>query len=212
MWAIGSAVPLTAYGVKLDDEALRVPVGLWFQLNICGESHEYQCRALVMASGSHGFSCFLGHGSADRHETSNDLICQGLAGFSQFFPWLLSVFSEPNSCHFSVFAVMHTILFLMWPFSSWLLFSLWFSSAKFFKLFSSDWFLYNPLTRFCLTELHLGCNMTEFFLPMILTWQLFIAGFHLRRWYLVLIWSMLCNYSRDPLGSHLLQHFFILFI
>ena len=76
------ALPITACGLRLDDEAVRVAVGLRLGVNIC-EPHVCRCGALVKASGSHGLSCSLGPGTAARHASLNELICRGLvrAGF-----------------------------------------------------------------------------------------------------------------------------------
>ena len=47
------ALPLTAFDLKLNDEAMRVAVGLRLGVAIC-EPHTCACGALVSARGSHG--------------------------------------------------------------------------------------------------------------------------------------------------------------
>ena len=53
------ALPIAACSLRLDDETVRVPVGLRLGVNIC-EHHECRCEALVKANGSHGLSCSIG--------------------------------------------------------------------------------------------------------------------------------------------------------
>jgi hypothetical protein len=76
------ALPITSCGLRLEDEALRVAVGLRLGFNIC-EPHECRCGVQVKADGSHGLSCSLGPGRAARHASLNELIYRSLvrAGF-----------------------------------------------------------------------------------------------------------------------------------
>jgi len=67
------AMPITACGLKLDDEAVRVAVGLRLGVDLCG-SHKCPCGALVEPSGSHSFSCKLAFGRMARHHALNDLV------------------------------------------------------------------------------------------------------------------------------------------
>src|SRR6218665_1444382 len=46
------ALPIAACGLRLDDEAVRVAVGLRLGVNIC-EPHECQCGTLVKTNGAH---------------------------------------------------------------------------------------------------------------------------------------------------------------
>lgn len=79
-------------------------------------------------------------------------------------------FSEPASCHCLVFAAMRTILFLMWRSSSWLFYLVFDPVLPICSSnLCSDWFLYNLCTLFCFIELHLGSNMTEVCLHIVLT-------------------------------------------
>ena len=71
------ALPLTAFDLRMSDEAMRVAVGLRLGAAIC-EPHTCACGALVSARGSHGLSCSLGFGRQARHSNINDLIYRGL--------------------------------------------------------------------------------------------------------------------------------------
>ena len=53
------ALPLTAYDLRLSDEAVRVAAGLRLGLAIC-EPHTCACGAPVSSRGSHGLACHLG--------------------------------------------------------------------------------------------------------------------------------------------------------
>src|SRR6218665_3555379 len=76
------ALPITSCGLRLDDEATRVAVGLRLGMALC-EPHTCACGTLVTTRGSHGISCTLGFGRITRHSVLNDLICHSLskAGF-----------------------------------------------------------------------------------------------------------------------------------
>jgi len=71
------AVPVSSCGLKLDDEAIRIAVGLRLGIDLC-ETHKCPCGSLVDVSGSHSFSCRLGFGRTVRHHTLNDLIYRAL--------------------------------------------------------------------------------------------------------------------------------------
>jgi len=67
------ALPISACGLRLDNEAVRVAVGLRLGLNLC-VPHDCPCGALVDARGNHGLSCRLGCGRMARHSLLNDSI------------------------------------------------------------------------------------------------------------------------------------------
>jgi len=67
------ALPISNCGLRLDNESVRVAVGLRLGLNIC-VPHTCQCGALVDARGLHGLSCKLAFGRMARHQHINDLI------------------------------------------------------------------------------------------------------------------------------------------
>ena len=65
-------------GLRLDDEAIRVAVGLRLGLNIC-QPHPCSCGTQVDARGTHGLSCKLRSGRMARHHHLNDLIERALS-------------------------------------------------------------------------------------------------------------------------------------
>ena len=76
------ALPITSCGLRLDDESVRVAVGLRLGVPLC-EPHRCPCGSSVAADGLHGLSCPLGPGRSSRHATLNDIIFRSLtrAGF-----------------------------------------------------------------------------------------------------------------------------------
>jgi hypothetical protein len=76
------ALPITSCGLRLDDESVRVAVGLRLGVPLC-EPHRCPCGSSVAADGLHGLSCSLGPGRSSRHATLNDIVFRGLtrAGF-----------------------------------------------------------------------------------------------------------------------------------
>src|SRR6218665_1808943 len=72
------ALPITACGLRLEDEDVRVAVGLRLEVAIC-EPHMCACGARIDARGSHGLSCSLGFGRIPRHSTINDIIHRSLS-------------------------------------------------------------------------------------------------------------------------------------
>ena len=64
-------------GLRLDDEAIRVAVGLRLGINLC-IPHMCPCGLLVDASGSHSLSCKLAFGRMPRHQNLNDIIYRAL--------------------------------------------------------------------------------------------------------------------------------------
>lgn len=71
------ALPIAARGLRLDNETVRVAVGLRLGVAIC-EPHLCACGANVSARGAHGLSCSLGFGRQARHSNINDLIHRSL--------------------------------------------------------------------------------------------------------------------------------------
>ena len=71
------AWPITACGLRLDDEAIRVAVGLRLGSNLCSP-HPCPCGAMVDARGSHGLSCRRSAGRQSRHAQLNDAIQRAL--------------------------------------------------------------------------------------------------------------------------------------
>jgi hypothetical protein len=76
------ALPISACGLRLNDEAVRVAIGLRLGSNLC-EQHICPCGSFVDCRGAHGLSCKLTSGRIARHSYINDLVYRALvkAGF-----------------------------------------------------------------------------------------------------------------------------------
>ena len=71
------ALPITACGLRLSAEAIRVAVGLRLGLNIC-EPHPCPCGAMITSRGTHGLSCKRSSDRSTRHQQINDAIWRAL--------------------------------------------------------------------------------------------------------------------------------------
>ena len=69
---------LSGCGLRLDDWAVHIAIGLRLGDNIC-EPHQCPCGATVDAKGLHGLSCKGGPGRSVRHHALNDLIWRALS-------------------------------------------------------------------------------------------------------------------------------------
>ena len=67
------ALPIASCGLRLDDEAVRVAVGLRLGLDFC-VPHTCCCGAQVDAQGLHGFVCKKAPGRTSRHHMLNDIV------------------------------------------------------------------------------------------------------------------------------------------
>jgi len=72
------ALPLSGCGLRLDDRAIHIAVGLRLGANIC-EPHQCPCGASVDARGLHCLSCRGGNGRSARHHNMNDLMWRTMA-------------------------------------------------------------------------------------------------------------------------------------
>ena len=72
------ALPISACGLLLEDEAVRVAVGFRLGAKLC-EPHPCPCGADVDARGAHSLSCRRSSGRILRHNALNDLIRRALA-------------------------------------------------------------------------------------------------------------------------------------
>ena len=75
------ALPIANCGLRLDDEAVRVAVGVRLGLSLC-IPHECRCGAKVDAQGLHAMVCKMAPGKHTRHRVLNDIIWRafGTAG------------------------------------------------------------------------------------------------------------------------------------
>ena len=71
------ALPISSCGLRLDDEAVRVAVGLRLGANLCSQ-HCCPCGAQVDCRGAHGLSCKRSAGRSARHNYINDIIHRAL--------------------------------------------------------------------------------------------------------------------------------------
>ena len=72
------ALPLSSCGLLLEDEALRVAVGLRLGAKLC-EPHSCPCGSQVGGNGLHGLSCKRGSAKISRHHNLNDMISRALS-------------------------------------------------------------------------------------------------------------------------------------
>ncbi len=79
-----SAMPISACGLRLTDEAVCVAVGLRLGTEL-GQVHKCICGASVDTRGTHAFSCGRNPGRAQRHHYVNDLIWRSLSRAG--IPW-----------------------------------------------------------------------------------------------------------------------------
>ncbi len=67
------ALPITSIGLRLDDEAIRLAVGLRLGTSLCAP-HHCHCGDPVDARGTHGLSCRRNKGRVARHAAMNDFV------------------------------------------------------------------------------------------------------------------------------------------
>ena len=72
-----SAPPLSAAGLRLDDDTIRIAVGLRLGTSLC-LPHTCPCGKAVDARGIHGLSCQRSAGRSTRHSLLNDIIHRAL--------------------------------------------------------------------------------------------------------------------------------------
>ena len=66
-------LPISAYGLRISSEAVRIAIGLRLGLNIC-EPHSCPCGAVVDAEGIHWLSCRRSAWRSIPHSRINDLV------------------------------------------------------------------------------------------------------------------------------------------
>ena len=72
------ALPISSCGLRLDDEAIRVAVGLRLGAKLC-EPHQCPCGTNVDPEGTHGLACRRSAGRSTRHHVINDLVWRALS-------------------------------------------------------------------------------------------------------------------------------------
>ena len=72
-----NTLPISACGLRLDNDAIRIAVGLRLGSNIC-EPHICTCGTSVSARGNHGLSCKRSAGRRSRHSYINDIVYHAL--------------------------------------------------------------------------------------------------------------------------------------
>jgi len=72
------ALPIASCGLQVDDEAVRVAVGLRLGLDLCSP-HECRCGSMVDARSLHSFVCKKAPGKIIRHHSLNDLIASSFS-------------------------------------------------------------------------------------------------------------------------------------
>ena len=70
------AIPISC-GLRLDDEVVKIAVGLRLGINIC-EPHVCICGSVVDMRGSHALSCKHTSGRLTRHNHLNDIVLRSL--------------------------------------------------------------------------------------------------------------------------------------
>ena len=73
------ALPVSALGLRMDDNTVRVAVGLRLGTAICGPHSCQRCGSAVDELGRHALSCRRSEGRHQRHAALNDIIKRGLS-------------------------------------------------------------------------------------------------------------------------------------
>ena len=73
-----NAPPMSAIGLRMSNEALRVVTGLRLGANLCSP-HTCRCTASVDARGNHGLSCSRSAGRQMRHSQLNSIVNRALS-------------------------------------------------------------------------------------------------------------------------------------
>ena len=90
-WLGRGALPVPSLGTKLDNESLRIALGLRLGVPIVVEEHTCVCGANVDVFGIHGLSCRRINGCISRHAAVNETVRRALV--SEGVPAVL----EPRS-------------------------------------------------------------------------------------------------------------------
>ena len=73
-----NALPISSLGLRMDDDSIRIAVGLRLGTTLCRPHSCYHCGAEVGHLGTHGLSCLRSEGRHHRHAALNDIIHKAL--------------------------------------------------------------------------------------------------------------------------------------
>ena len=73
-----SALPVSSLGLRMDDDVIRVAVGLRLGAPLCEPHHCQHCGDVVDLTGTHGLRCRYSKGRHSRHATINEVIKRSL--------------------------------------------------------------------------------------------------------------------------------------
>ena len=74
-----SAPPMSSLGLRMDNDTIRVAVGLRLGTQLCTPHPCVRCGSLVDSSGTHGLHCGRSAGRHPRHAAINDLVRRTLS-------------------------------------------------------------------------------------------------------------------------------------
>ena len=69
-----NALPLSSIGLRMDDDVIRIAVGLRLGLAVCHPHACSECGADVNEDGIHGLTCRYSRGHHSRHSALNDIV------------------------------------------------------------------------------------------------------------------------------------------
>ena len=72
------ALPVSSLGLRMDDNTVRIAVGLRLGTPICGPHQCHHCSVVVDELGRHALSCRRSEGRHQRHSALNDLVKRAL--------------------------------------------------------------------------------------------------------------------------------------
>ena len=73
------AFPVSALGLRMDDNSVRIAVGLRLGTPVCGAHQCQHCSAMVSNLGRHALSCRRSEGRHQRHAALNDIVKRALS-------------------------------------------------------------------------------------------------------------------------------------
>ena len=77
-----NAPPISAMGLRMQDETIRIAIGLCLGVPVCFPHTCIRCKAHVDDSGIHGLSCHGSTGRHPRHTALNDIVKRALAAIN----------------------------------------------------------------------------------------------------------------------------------